>query len=77
MFTLRVEWKRAGEVEYSMHECSEYSVQKQAADGRTVVAMDQGTPEPRDLLLEAGQVVYVMNASGKTVDTIGKKKRRA
>lgn len=75
MFTLRVEWVRGGETEYSMHECGTYQKQRQAADGRVVITMDQDGAEPHDLILEADQVVYVMNASGKTVDTIRQRAR--
>lgn len=74
MFTLRVEWQRGGETEYSMHQCTEYQVQIEAKGGRTIVAMDGNTPAPRELILESGQVVFVMNEQGKTVDTIRQKR---
>lgn len=74
MFTLRVEWQRRGQTEYSMHQCSEYQVQIEAASGHTIVAMDGNTPAPRELILESGQIVYVMNEAGKTVDTIRQKR---
>ncbi len=75
MFTLRVEWTRCGQTEYSVHECNTYQRQQRAADGRTVITMDQDTSEPRELLLEGDQVVYVMNQQGNTIDTIRTKRR--
>lgn len=68
MFTLRIEWKRAGETEHSMHECNEYSVQQVA--GRTTITMDQGTDKPRELVVDGASVLYAMNEQGRTVDTI-------
>jgi hypothetical protein len=68
MFVLRIEWKRAGEPEHSMHECSEYTVQRQ--QGRTVITMDPNADAPRELVLDGAQVVYAMNEQGRTVDTI-------
>ena len=73
MFTLRIEWDRAGEKEHSLKECSDYTVQQQG--GRTVITMDPDTDAPRELILDGGQVVYAMNEQGRTVDTIGKPER--
>lgn len=76
MFTIRVEWQRGGETEYSMHQCATFQKQTHAADGRVVLAMDQDTDQPRDLILEPDHVVYIMNAEGRTIDTIRQQPRK-
>jgi hypothetical protein len=68
MITLRVEWKRGGQLEHSMHECKEYQVQNRG--GRTIITLDQGTGEPTELTLDGSQTVYAMNEHGKTIDKI-------
>lgn len=68
MFTLRLEWQRRGESEHSMHECREYQVQREA--GRTIVTLDPNGSDPRELIVDSAAVIYVMNSSGQTVDTI-------
>lgn len=75
-FTLRVEWERGGETEYTMYECMTYQKQRQAADGRIVITLDQDTDTPRELLLDEGHTVYVMNAQGQTCDTIRNQPQR-
>lgn len=74
MITLRVEWKRGDVLEHSMHECSEYLVQYRG--GRTVITLDQGRPEPAELVLDGAQTVYAMNEHGKTIDTIRPQKEK-
>lgn len=80
MFTLRLEWVRAGEKEHSMHQAMDYQVQRQGANddrgmgARTVIALNPGSEDPVELVLDGHQVCYVMNEQGQTVDTIRNQK---
>lgn len=54
--------------EHSLHECDEYQVQTRG--GRTVITLNQGGDQPRELILDGNMIVYAMNRDGKTVDVI-------
>ena len=65
---IRVDWVNVGHKLYHVYEASDYFVEpSDSTESQVRLVLDNGK---HDMLLSGGDVAWIMNNDGKTIDTI-------
>lgn len=78
MFTIRVDHGRsdAGRPARSVFACDSYAITFGQSAATIAISGEDGK-SPKDVIVIDGEIAYVMNAAGTTVDVVDLRRRRA